>query len=217
MDLFRNVNEVRLRSCHGKYLIAHDDEESVTQDRHGRKVLQTVPHRLDSSVEWEPIRDGENQVKLRTRYGEFLRANRGLPPWRNSVTHDIPRRTATQDWIFWYVDVVENVSFKPEQELIVHSDSFGSSESSTPSTPSSFSGPESANSPASLPGKKGDGRLIYYHICNEYGEVDEDLDELVITFKGNGIDELTKRLEDETGLTEITFNPLNSGLRLGAK
>lgn len=188
MDFFHNADAVRLRSCHGKYLIAHDDEESVTQDRHGsskaarwtvevlpadhnnhniirlkscynkyltasnlpflfgmtgRKVLQTVPDRLDSSVEWETIREGKDQVKLRTRYGEFLRANRGLPPWRNSITHDIPRRTATQDWIFWYVDVVDTVSLKPvQQQLIVYSDSFGSSESSTPSTPASFSGPE---------------------------------------------------------------------------
>lgn len=187
MDFFHDANEVRIRSCHGKYLIAHDDQESVTQDRHGsskaarwtvevlpadhnnhniirlkscynkylttsnlpflfgmtgRKVLQTVPDRLDSSVEWEPIRDGNNQVKFRTRYGEFLRANRGLPPWRNSITHDIPRRTATQDWIFWYIDVVENVSVKPVQQMIANSDSFGSSESSTPSTPSSLSGPE---------------------------------------------------------------------------
>ncbi|WOG88808.1 hypothetical protein DCAR_0208043 [Daucus carota subsp. sativus] len=187
MEIFQSANAVRLRSSHGKYLTAHDDEESVTQGRHGdakaarwtvevlpadytnhniirlkscynkyltaddqpflfgmtgRKVTQTVPDRLDSSVEWEPFRDGKNQVKLRTRYGEFLRANRGLPPWRNSVTHDIPRRTATQDWIFWYVEVVETDMLKPEKNLILHSDSFSSSESSVPSTPSSLSGPE---------------------------------------------------------------------------
>lgn len=74
---------------------------------------------------------------------------------------------------------------------------------------------QSADSPASLPRKKGDGRLIYYHVCNEYGEVDEELDELVITFRGNGVNELTKRLEDETGLTDITVcsrSPLNGKL-----
>ena len=188
MDFFQNAKVVRIRSSHGKYLTAQDDEESVTQDKHGftkaakwtveflpadhnnhniirlkscynkyltasnqpfllgvtgKKVLQTMPDRLDSSVEWEPLRDGDNQVKFRTRYGQFLRANGGLPPWRNSITHDIPQRSATQDWIFWYIDVLEIVPPKPMQKLIAdHSDSFGSTESSTPNTPASFSGPE---------------------------------------------------------------------------
>ncbi|RHN41155.1 hypothetical protein MtrunA17_Chr8g0363011 [Medicago truncatula] len=46
----------------------------------GQKVIQTLPRRLDSSVEWEGA-----QVKLKTRYGNFLRGNGGLLPWRNSV------------------------------------------------------------------------------------------------------------------------------------
>ena len=148
MDFFHRAKAVRLRSHHDKYLLAEDDEDSVTQDRKGssksarwtveyvaeydniirlkscygkyltasnhrfllgmtgHQVLQTLPSRLDSSVEWEPVKEG-GRVKLKTRYGNFLRANGGLPPWRNSVTHDIPHRTATQDWILWDVDVVE--------------------------------------------------------------------------------------------------------------
>jgi len=148
MDFFHRAKAVRLRSHHDKYLLADEDEESVTQGRNGssksarwiveyvpeydniirlkscygkyltasnlnfllgmtgHKVLQTLPQRLDSSVEWEPVKDG-GHVRLKTRYGNFLRANGGVPPWRNSVTHDIPHRSATQDWILWDVDVVE--------------------------------------------------------------------------------------------------------------
>ncbi|MCI20033.1 hypothetical protein A2U01_0041194, partial [Trifolium medium] len=64
----------------------------------------SASRRLDSSVEWEPV-----------RYGNFLIANGGLPPWRNSVT---------QDWILWDVDVLEI-------HVGTHSDSldFGSSTS----------------------------------------------------------------------------------------
>jgi hypothetical protein len=77
----------------------------------GKKVLQTLPNRLGSSVEWEPIRDGV-QVKLRTRYGQYLRGNGGLPPWRNTITHDVPHRTATANWVLWDVDIVE---LKPKE------------------------------------------------------------------------------------------------------
>lgn len=95
---------IRLKSCHGRYLTASN--EPFLLGVTGRKVVLSLPRRLDSSVEWEPIRDGF-QVKLKTRYGQYLRANGGLPPWRNSVTHDIPHRTSTQDWVLWDVEIVE--------------------------------------------------------------------------------------------------------------
>ncbi|CAI9761774.1 unnamed protein product [Fraxinus pennsylvanica] len=258
MDLFQNSKAVRLRSVHDKYLIAEEDEESVTQGRNGSsknakwtvefvensdniirlkscynkyltasnqpfllgmtglKVLQTLPARLDSSIEWEPIREG-NSVKLKTRYGQFLRANGGLPPWRNSVTHDIPHRTATQDWILWDAHVVE-ILVAPPPRLVVHSDS-SASDSSSPSTHSSmsasFSGPELNDFGVSSPPKGSDGRTIYFHIANEYGEIDEGFEELGITFKGNGVQELTKRLEEELGMNGIivcTRSPLNGKL-----
>ncbi|XP_052187640.1 uncharacterized protein LOC127798241 isoform X2 [Diospyros lotus] len=267
MDFFRNAKAVRLRSRHDKYLHAHDDEDTVVQDRDGvspnarwsvefigdaflrlrscygkyltasnvpfllgmtgRKVLQTLPSgRLDSSLEWEPVREG-NHVKLRTHYGHFLRANGGLPPWRNSVTHDIPHRTTTQDWILWDVDVVEIVVQSPRPKLPVqmppvqpvqHVDSFAS-ESSAPSVYSSksasFGRQESSDSLVSSPPKAMDGRTIYYNVSDDYGNVEQNLEGLNITFKGNNVDELTRVLEDETGLEDVIVcsrNPLNGKL-----
>lgn len=104
VEIVENAKILRLKSCYGKYLTASDAHFLLGMT--GKKVLQTLPQRLDSSVEWEPIREGF-QVRLKTRYGHFLRANGGVPPWRNSITHDIPHRTASQDWVLWDVDVVQ--------------------------------------------------------------------------------------------------------------
>lgn len=95
-------NVIRLKSMNGKYLTA--SEESKILGVTGRKVVQSLPRKLDSSTEWEPIRDGF-QVRLKTRYGNYLRANGELPPFRSSITHGIPSRH--HDWILWDVEIVE--------------------------------------------------------------------------------------------------------------
>ncbi|TKY58782.1 hypothetical protein E2542_SST15853 [Spatholobus suberectus] len=259
MELFHHAKAVRLRSHHEKYLLADEDEESVTQDRNGssrnakwsvelvpefnniirlkscygkyltasnqplllgvtgRKVVQSVPRRLDSSVEWEPIRDGA-QVKLKTRYGNFLRANGGVPPWRNSVTHDIPHRTATQDWILWDVDVLEIHVESPAPPPIPHSDSLDF-DSSTPSAdsvkPATFSRQESTDSNVGSPPKM-EGRTIYYHVAEDNGDVDdENVQGYSLIFKGNGVEQLTRKFEEQTGLEGVivcTRSPLNGKL-----
>lgn len=106
VEIVENTKAVRFKSCYGKYLTASDIPFLIGST--GKKVLQTVPDKLDSSVEWEPVRDGV-QVKLMNRSGQYLRSNGGLPPWRNSVTHDVPHRTATRDWILWDVYVVDKI------------------------------------------------------------------------------------------------------------
>ncbi|KAG5604229.1 hypothetical protein H5410_025721 [Solanum commersonii] len=63
---------------------------------------------------------------------------------------------------------------------------------------------QSSDSLISSPPKLVDGRLIYYHITDEFGEIDEGTEGLCITFKGNSVDALKKRLEEETGLEDIT-------------
>jgi hypothetical protein len=94
---------LRLRSRYGRYLSASN--EPFLLGATGRKVTQTLPHRLDSSVEWVPDSGGVGAARLRARYGNFLRANAGIPPWRNSVTHDVPHRHA--GWVLWDVEVVQ--------------------------------------------------------------------------------------------------------------
>lgn len=70
-----------------------------------RKVLQTLPNRLCSATEWEAEHDGSlHQVRLKTRYGHFLRPSGGIPPWRNIVTHDVPRRRKAN---LWEIEIME--------------------------------------------------------------------------------------------------------------
>lgn len=98
-------NLIRLKSCYGLYLTA--TEQPFLLGMTGKKVLQTLPtENMDGSIEWEPIKEGFH-VKLRTNEGKYLRANGATPPWRNSITHDVPNRTATKDWVIWGVEVVD--------------------------------------------------------------------------------------------------------------
>lgn len=220
IEFVDSTNVLRLKSCYGKYLTASNVPFLLGMT--GKKVLQTMPRKLDSSVEWEPIREGF-QVRLKTRYGHFLRANGGLPPWRNSITHDIPHRTATQDWVLWEVEVVEirtqsdDSSHKLDFQSVDRSDSLVSE----PSSPSSiklksprFGKFESSDSFVGSP-VKAEGRIIYYNVADDNGELNSFTDEQSFTFKGNGVDELTQKLEEETRLEDIVVcsrNPLNGKL-----
>ncbi|KAL3643931.1 hypothetical protein CASFOL_011863 [Castilleja foliolosa] len=188
-------NVIRLKSRYGKYLKAHDDEFLLGVT--GRKVVQSMPMKLDSSVEWEPIRDGM-QVRLKTRYGNFLRANGGLPPWRNSITHDIPHRH--RDWILWDVDVVE---IRPESPpKVTRSETLDSDLACAsfhlrlPSVPSRGSLMEESQ-------RISEGRLIYYYVADDGGDVNDAIEERSFQFKGHGLEELTQRLEEETGLEDV--------------
>lgn len=192
-------NVIRLKSCYGKYLRAEDEEFLLGVT--GRKVVQALPRKLDSSVEWEPVRDGM-LVRLKTRYGNFLRANGGLPPWRNSVTHDIPHRH--HGWVLWEVDVIEIRPQSPPKvvrseplEAEVEDDlSSTSFHLTTPDhRPSFSSGEDSA--------RKSEGRMIYYYVADDDGNVNDAVEEDSFQFKGHGLLELTHMLEDITGLDDI--------------
>ncbi|CAN4082548.1 unnamed protein product [Withania somnifera] len=194
---------IRLKSCYGKYLTATDDQVIGFT---GRKVVQSLPRKLDSSIEWEPMKDGF-LVKLKTRYGNYLRANGGLPPWRNSITHDIPHRR--HEWILWEVDIVEILTESAEK--ITQSDDDSSSFHLTSPT---FSRSESGDAfDAST--VKSEGRLIYYHVADENGNATDAVEEPSFHFKGHGVEELTQKLEEITGLKNIKVcsrNKINGNL-----
>ncbi|XP_020091917.1 uncharacterized protein LOC109712638 [Ananas comosus] len=201
----------RLRSRYGKYLTASN--EPFLLGMTGRKVLQTKPERLDSAVEWEPEREGF-QVRLKTRYGHYLRANGGLPPWRNSVTHDVPHRTATQDWVLWDVEILEinlpSPASSPSPAVVA------AAPSSSPNPPpqAKLSKLESSDSFAT-PLHKVDSRVIYYHIADDKGRVDDGIEGHSFIFNGTSLEELTHKLEEETGLSDIIVcskSPLNGKL-----
>lgn len=116
---------VRLKSCHGLYLTA--SEIPFLLGMTGNKVVQTEPEKFsDWNTEWEPIRDGF-QVKLRSWNGKYLRANGGTPPWRNSVTHDDPHTSSTQNWILWDVEEVELTESESVADYLSSLASFNSS------------------------------------------------------------------------------------------
>ena len=75
---------------------------------------------------------------------------------------------------------------------------------------------QSFDSMDALPKASADGRTIYYHVADDYGNVsEEDLEGHCIMFKGNGVDELRYILEQKTGLQGIIVcsrSPLNGNL-----
>lgn len=191
---------IRLKSCYDKYLTATD--EHFLMGVTGNKVKQRVPQRLDSSVEWEVFRDGMH-AKLKTRYGNFLRANTGVPPWRNSITHDVPSRTHTQDWILWDVEILEYYPPEEEPKKEVEDSEFDTF---------SLKSPDGGRLEPASSGKH-DGRIIHYNIVDDDGNIVEG--DKSLFFKGNGLEGLTRALEEETGLANVTAcscNPLNGKL-----
>ncbi|KVI01259.1 Actin cross-linking [Cynara cardunculus var. scolymus] len=98
---------LRFKSYYGKYLMASNS--MLLEGVKGKKVMQTeLKPDIDGSVEWEPLRDGF-QVRLKTVTGSFLRPIGGVPPWRNSVTHDICNRQKTKEKVLWNVEIVETL------------------------------------------------------------------------------------------------------------
>ncbi|XP_023521623.1 uncharacterized protein LOC111791035 isoform X1 [Cucurbita pepo subsp. pepo] len=233
VEFVDNPPGLRFKSCFGKYLTASNLPFLLGMT--GKKVLQTLPQKPDPSTEWEALREGF-LVRLKTRYGQFLRANSGLPPWRNSVTHDIPFRTATKDWILWDIDILQ---VRSPSSVHYHS----SAPTLPPPPPPSKHKPhqhhhhhfrrrhckvvdsspsrdhhcreQSGESEDGSPMTAAEGRVIHYYVANRKGEVKKGVEEVSFTFKGSQPEELKEKLIEESGLPDIivcTQNPLNGKL-----
>ncbi|XP_058751203.1 uncharacterized protein LOC131624301 [Vicia villosa] len=238
VEIVEHANLIRLKSIYGKYLTASN--MPFLLGAKGKKVIQTLPSRLNSSLEWEPIREGDH-IRLRTRYGQYLRANGGLPPWRNSITHDIPHRSKTINWVLWEVDLVEIRPPPPKQiedstpsvveDVIRPIDpSTERSRSPSPSPPHSPNEESDNDNPFALidfrssvsiegsdledngsPMKE--GRIIFYNVGDENGDVPEGSEEKFFTFKGSSVIELKEKLREEVERDDILVcsrNPLNA-------
>ncbi|MED6192059.1 hypothetical protein PIB30_006559 [Stylosanthes scabra] len=229
VEMAETGDAIRLKSCYGKYLTASNVPFLLKST--AKKVFQTLPNRLDSSVEWEPIREGV-QVRLRTRYGRFLRGNGGLPPWRNTVTHDVPHRTATANWVLWDVDIVELLTpgsghHKPRPAAITppnYSPNYLmdiSSANTSPGSGSDYSNKIELYSPRVDQGhydsilSPKEGRTIYYSIGDENGEVSEGSKEKSFIFYGKSVEDLKENMKMQAGLDDLLVccrSPLNSKL-----
>ncbi|CAN6908266.1 unnamed protein product [Brassica oleracea] len=211
-----SAHVIRLKSCYGKYLTALN--ERFLLGAKGKRVIQLMPIQLDSSVEWEPVREG-SKILLRTRNGKYLRANSGPPPLRKSVTHN-KRHSATQESISWEVDIVEilknplfteeEMEFTPLPHRKPSKSPLSVSHSMTPPFLSDMHDTYYVESPL-----QPDGRTIYYRIADERHVEDKSTGGYIFSFKGTTVVELTQMLREETCLEDVvvcTRSPLNGKL-----
>ncbi|XP_024388378.1 uncharacterized protein [Physcomitrium patens] len=97
-------NTIRLKSVYDLYLKPSDYASALGFT--GRKIRQSFASKADSSLEWEPVRS-DSCVKFTAKGDKFLRANGGVPPYRNTVTYDVPMRKSKQHEVLWTVVVVK--------------------------------------------------------------------------------------------------------------
>ncbi|KAK8314329.1 hypothetical protein V6Z12_D01G164000 [Gossypium hirsutum] len=216
---------IRLKSCHGKYLAATDIPFLLGMT--GKMVLQTVPDKMDWKLQWKPIREGF-KIKLKSWCGKFLPTNKWVL-WDVEVGEYSESLSYSRVFMEY---LLSTSSFFPESEEVLEAfsdDSLASSPPSPVSVVSSLKSPRSSVVPTgsresaklssdfyldSPPESK--GRTICYHVADDSGEVDDEaMEGHSFSFKGNGVDELTHKLKQETGLEDVVVcarSPLNGEL-----
>ncbi|CAM0876939.1 unnamed protein product [Alopecurus aequalis] len=260
---------IRLKNRYGRYLAA--SSELFLLGMTGKKVRQVAPApggRPDASVEWEPVRHGTH-VRLKSRVdagrgtqgsfksragdagGRCLRANGGLPPWRNTITTDVPHRNEPQDWVNWDVEIVQVLTpagpdradsapasvlapdSPPAPKLRPAPTPHEAHHRPPTSRPTPPPHPEYAPPPLptartepqlsklqssdsfSAPLHKVAGRAIHYQVADDNGDLDDHTERHSFTFNGSNLEELTSKLQEETGIDDLvicTRSPINGKL-----
>jgi hypothetical protein len=62
---------------------------------------------------------------------------------------------------------------------------------------------------------KVEGRAIHYLIADDNGDVEDDIESQTFTFNGSSLEELTDKLQEETGIDDLivcTRSPINGKL-----
>lgn len=112
VEVVEGQRYLRLKSCHGKYLTA-SNMPLIPRGR-CQRVVQSLPDRLTSATEWEM--EGEGIVRLKTRYGQFLKQYGGIMPWRNSLVHNNRVKRSS----LWEIEVVTDDDATVVVEAVNH-------------------------------------------------------------------------------------------------
>ncbi|PWA61409.1 actin cross-linking [Artemisia annua] len=158
-------------------------------------------------------------VRLRSHHGKYLHADHN----EETVSQDRKFNAMSNRWILEFVndtpDDITIIRLKSvyNKYLTASNNPFwlgmtGKKVLQTYSKSPTFSNHESIDSPL----KREEGREIYYRvISDDFAEIDENWQGFCVSFKGKEVNELTKMLEEETRLHDITVcsqSPLDGKL-----
>ncbi|CAN6441899.1 unnamed protein product [Victoria cruziana] len=216
LDYRRPILRLKSRTA-GCFLKATEAVALMRGIKGGGKVVMCWSDPMDFSLDWEPRREGFQVVLKSRKTGGFLRAHTAPSPWRNAVTLEptlgkpTPAAVSIQQCFLWEVEPADAepapsllvsvfTSLAMDDQLGASSDceerSFTSSRSSTvdPETPGSLS--SSTREP--------NERVISFTMMDDNDQSDEDDRQFSsITFQGNDVQDMTRKLEEATGLQDI--------------
>ncbi|XP_077212265.1 uncharacterized protein LOC143847349 [Tasmannia lanceolata] len=208
IEYLEHSSKFRLKSCFSRYLAS--SHKPFLLGATGMKVEQTTEKTHNLDIEWEISKEEGFRVRLRNRYGGFLRANVGLPLCRNSVTHDFPWGTNTRS-ILWELEIVEVKSIETRLFNWVPS----KDENKDKGVPLLCFSPSREDKKHAWNSKNsaGDGhsRIMYYRVCKDRDCENNNCNNIdssewsFLSFKGRNLHELREQLKKETGYEDLVL------------